>query len=55
MALDKGWAINLAGGYHHAHLNGGGGFCIYPDITLGIKHTLKYHSETVKKVILDAH
>lgn len=58
MALDKGWAINLAGGYHHAHLNGGGGFCIYPDITLGIKHTLKYHSETVKKVLLvdlDAH
>lgn len=33
IARHKGWAINLSGGYHHAYRSGGGGFCIYPDIT----------------------
>lgn len=26
LALEKGWAINLSGGYHHASLNRGGGY-----------------------------
>lgn len=33
-ALDKGWAINLTGGYHHAFANFGSGFCIINDLYL---------------------
>lgn len=58
IALEKGWAINLSGGYHHAQLNAGGGFCIYPDITLAVKNLLKYHNYIVNKIMivdLDAH
>lgn len=33
-ALEYGWAINLAGGYHHASAEDGGGFCIFADISL---------------------
>ena len=36
MAMEKGWAINLSGGYHHASAHKGGGFCIYADISLSI-------------------
>ena len=35
-ALNHGWCINMSGGYHHASLTSSGGFCIYPDITIGI-------------------
>ncbi|KRX02948.1 hypothetical protein PPERSA_09070 [Pseudocohnilembus persalinus] len=58
LALEKGWSVNLAGGYHHAHKNGGEGFCIYPDISIAIDHLLKYHPLQVKKAMiidLDAH
>lgn len=50
--------INIIVGYHHCHKNGGGGFCIYPDISLAVDHVFKYHSDVVKKVMivdLDAH
>mmetsp|Transcript_30435 Transcript_30435/g.30089 ORF Transcript_30435/g.30089 Transcript_30435/m.30089 type:complete len:209 (-) Transcript_30435:267-893(-) len=33
-ALEKGYAINLSGGYHHCSSKSGGGFCIYADITI---------------------
>ena len=58
MALEKGWAINLSGGYHHASYHGGGGFCVYADITMCIKHLRQYYGEKVKKAMiidLDAH
>lgn len=50
------WAINLAGGYHHASCTNGGGFCIYPDITLAV-HYLQTRL-SIKRVMiidLDAH
>ena len=28
LALTKGWAINISGGYHHASFNKGGGYYI---------------------------
>ncbi|KAK5982942.1 Acetoin utilization protein AcuC, partial [Trichostrongylus colubriformis] len=37
LALDHGWAINLGGGFHHAHRTNGGGFCVYADISLALK------------------
>lgn len=51
LALEKGWAVNLSGGYHHAKASEGGGFCFYVDIPLAI------HKVQVKTLIvdLDAH
>lgn len=36
LALEKGLAINLGGGYHHAGPERGGGFCIYADVPLAL-------------------
>lgn len=58
MALEHGWAINLSGGYHHATCSSGGGFCIFPDITMVVHHLRKWHFDRVRKVMiidLDAH
>jgi histone deacetylase 11 len=51
-----GWAVNLSGGFHHAHCESGGGFCIYPDITLTV-HYIRTRLEKSKIMIvdLDAH
>ena len=46
------WAINLSGGYHHACCTTGGGFCVYPDITLVI-HYLKTRTNIQKALIID--
>jgi acetoin utilization deacetylase AcuC-like enzyme len=35
-ARQRGLAVNLGGGYHHAHADHGGGFCIFNDIALAI-------------------
>ncbi|XP_063796679.1 histone deacetylase 11 isoform X2 [Pseudophryne corroboree] len=37
LAIDRGWAINVGGGFHHCSSDKGGGFCAYADITLAIK------------------
>ena len=37
MALAKGYAINIGGGYHHANKQGGEGFCSIADIGLAIR------------------
>ena len=39
LARDRGWAINIGGGFHHCSSNEGGGFCAYADITLCVKVT----------------
>lgn len=36
LALEKGWAINIGGGFHHCSAHEGGGFCAYADISLCI-------------------
>lgn len=58
IALDRGVGINVGGGFHHAHANGGSGFCFYNDIGLAIEHLWKFHDDKVKRVLivdLDAH
>jgi histone deacetylase 11 len=56
MAMERGIAINLSGGYHHAHGKSGGGFCCYPDITIAIKMVRKMYSlQKVMIIDLDAH
>jgi histone deacetylase 11 len=56
LALERGVAINLGGGYHHAAAGWGGGFCVYSDAPLAAK--LLHDEGKVGKVLvidLDAH
>ena len=59
LAMQNGLAINLGGGFHHAHRNGGHGFCIYADISLAIddlrRRGLLEPSDRVVYIDLDAH
>jgi len=56
LALKHGWAINLSGGYHHAKAHEDGGFCVYADIPLAIKHLRKKKPKLKVLVVdLDAH
>lgn len=55
-AMKLGWSVNLSGGFHHASFTNGGGFCIYPDISLAV-HYLRTRLGIRKVMIvdLDAH
>lgn len=58
LALDRGWAINIGGGFHHCSSTKGGGFCAYADITLIVKFLFNYEFNRVQNVMildLDAH
>jgi acetoin utilization deacetylase AcuC-like enzyme len=56
LALERRYAINIGGGFHHACSNDGGGFCLYADITLAIKYLLiSGLIERAMIVDLDAH
>lgn len=58
LALERGWAINIGGGFHHCSRDRGGGFCPYADISLLVRHLFEFKSDRVKKVMivdLDAH
>ncbi|KXJ10690.1 histone deacetylase 11 [Exaiptasia diaphana] len=57
LAVERGWAINIGGGFHHCSSSSGGGFCAYADITLAIKFLFQ-NVESIKKAMiidLDAH
>jgi histone deacetylase 11 len=56
LALERGLAINLGGGYHHASGSRAGGFCVYADVPLAL--TLLKEAgkiETALIVDTDAH
>ncbi len=36
-ALQEGVAANMAGGTHHAHADGGGGFCVFNDVAVAAR------------------
>lgn len=56
LALDRGWAINIGGGFHHCSANAGGGFCVYADITLAIQYMFRDRGIQKAMIIdLDAH
>ncbi|XLU27703.1 hypothetical protein S245_063769, partial [Arachis hypogaea] len=40
LAKERGWAINIGGGFHHCSAEKGGGFCAYADISLCIHFAL---------------
>ncbi|XP_001636500.2 histone deacetylase 11 [Nematostella vectensis] len=57
LAMERGWAINIGGGFHHCSGTSGGGFCAYADISLAVMFLFN-HFDSVKKVMiidLDAH
>ena len=49
LAMERGWAINVGGGFHHCSRDRGGGFCAYADITLVIKVSLNIQHDQAKK------
>jgi histone deacetylase 11 len=56
LALEKGLAVNLGGGFHHAAAGWGGGFCVYADAPLALK-TLHDEGKVDRVLVvdLDAH
>ncbi|XP_052287071.1 histone deacetylase 11-like isoform X2 [Dreissena polymorpha] len=57
LAMERGWGINIGGGFHHCSSDRGGGFCAYADITLAVKFLFS-HCPNVKRAMivdLDAH
>lgn len=58
LAYERGWAINIGGGMHHACRDQGAGWCPYDDITLAARRMRKATQGKVQKVMvidLDAH
>ncbi|MBL8879279.1 MAG: histone deacetylase [Phycisphaerales bacterium] len=56
LALERGWAINLKGGLHHAKHEKGEGFCFFSDVA--IAHGLINRSQRLRDTLiidLDAH
>lgn len=53
LAVDRGWAINVGGGFHHCSSDKGGGFCAYADITLAIKFLFERVEGISRATIID--
>lgn len=52
LALQRGLAVHLAGGTHHAHFAEGSGFCIFNDLAICARHALN-QSGIDRVLILD--
>ncbi len=56
LALARGFAVNLGGGFHHAHAGRGGGFCLMNDVAVAIAEArVRGFSGRVLVVDLDLH
>ncbi|KAL1790635.1 histone deacetylase 11 [Sigmodon hispidus] len=53
LAVERGWAINVGGGFHHCSSDRGGGFCAYADITLAIKFLFERVEGICRATIID--
>ncbi|KAF2976399.1 hypothetical protein EK904_003633, partial [Melospiza melodia maxima] len=53
LAVDRGWAINVGGGFHHCSSDKGGGFCAFADITLAIKFLFERVQGVSRATIID--
>ncbi|KAL4669825.1 hypothetical protein H8959_008379 [Pygathrix nigripes] len=53
LAVERGWAINVGGGFHHCSSDRGGGFCAYADITLTIKFLFERVEGISRATIID--
>ncbi|XP_010493861.1 PREDICTED: histone deacetylase 2 [Camelina sativa] len=56
LATERGWAINIGGGFHHCTAERGGGFCAFADISLCVHFAfLRLRISRVMIIDLDAH
>ncbi|XP_059455580.1 histone deacetylase 2 [Corylus avellana] len=56
LAKERGWAINVGGGFHHCSGEKGGGFCAYADISLCVHYAfVQLNISRVMIIDLDAH
>ena len=58
VALERGWAVNIGGGMHHAYYEDGGGWCVYSDLTLALRKLRTATGQQIRKVMivdLDVH
>jgi histone deacetylase 11 len=56
LALEKSWAINIGGGFHHAKADKGSGFNVYADIPIAVEEIWETQPDlTVMIIDLDAH
>ncbi|XP_071692752.1 histone deacetylase 2 isoform X2 [Rutidosis leptorrhynchoides] len=56
LANERGYAINVGGGFHHCCADRGGGFCVYADISLCIHYAfIRLNISRVMIIDLDAH
>ncbi|XP_021749951.1 histone deacetylase 2-like [Chenopodium quinoa] len=56
LAKERGWAINVGGGFHHCSADEGGGFCAYADISMCIHFAfVQLNISRVMIIDLDAH
>ena len=53
VAMERGWAINIGGGFHHCSAQKGGGFCAYADITLTLRFLFESNPSVQKAMIID--
>ncbi|XP_039216963.1 histone deacetylase 11 isoform X2 [Crotalus tigris] len=53
LAIERGWAVNVGGGFHHCSSDRGGGFCAYADITLTIKFLFERVEGVSRATIID--
>ncbi|XP_008408590.1 histone deacetylase 11 isoform X1 [Poecilia reticulata] len=53
LAVERGWAINVGGGFHHCSGDKGGGFCAYADITLAVKFLFERVEGISRATIID--
>jgi len=51
LALERGWSVNLGGGFHHCSAHRGAGFCAYADITLAVR-LVREHCPFVNRVMI---
>jgi histone deacetylase 11 len=50
LAVERGWAINMGGGMHHAFSSDGMGWCPFDDVMLAVKRLRKASNGAIKKV-----
>lgn len=52
LAIERGWAINLGGGMHHASHSSGAGWCPYDDVSLAVHRVRKVTKGKMQKVMV---
>ncbi|ABL99452.1 histone deacetylase [Shewanella amazonensis] len=56
LAMSRGIALHLAGGYHHAHRDFGSGYCVFNDLVLAARHLIdEGHASRVMILDCDVH